>query len=80
MPLVRKTLASLLCASGGLVGLWQGMLAVPTESPSPHLWAALADVMQPVGIGVGIGVALGALVATGVCVSIPWLRPARNRA
>jgi hypothetical protein len=80
MRLFRKTLASLCCASGGLVGLWQGMLSVPTDSPSPHLWTALADVMLPVAIGVGIGVALGALVATGICVSIPWLRPARDRA
>jgi hypothetical protein len=80
MPLVRKSLASLCCATGGLLGLWQGMLAVPTDSPSPHLWTALGDVMVPVGTGVSLGVALGALVATGVCASIPWLRPARDRA
>ena len=80
MPLVRKSLASLCCACGGLAGLWQGMLADPTDSPSPHLWTALADVMLPVGIGVGIGVGLGALVAAAVCATIPWLRPSRSRA
>ena len=80
MSLVRKSLASLCCAAGGLAGLWQGMLAVPTDSPSPHVWTALADVMLPVGTGVALGVALGALVATGICVSVPWLRPARERA
>jgi hypothetical protein len=80
MLLVRKTLVSLCCAAGGLLGMWQGMLAVPTESPSPHVWTALGDVMQPVMAGVAIGVAVGALVATAVCVSIPWLRPSRQRA
>lgn len=79
MLLVRKTLAFLCCAAGGLVGLWQGMLAVPTESPSPHAWTALAAVMQPVAFGVGLGVAAGALVAAAACASIPWLRPVRER-
>ena len=60
--------------------MWQGMLAVPTESPSPHVWTALGEVMQPVMAGVAVGVAAGALVATAVCVSIPWLRPSRERA
>jgi hypothetical protein len=66
------------CTVGGLVGLWQGMLAVPTEAPSPHVWAALGDVMGPVAAGVGIGVAIGALLAMAVCMSVPWLRPGRD--
>ena len=74
---IRAVLHSFCCTAGGLVGLWQGMLAVPTEAPSPHALAALADVMLPVAIGVAIGVAVGGLVATAVCVSVPWLRPTR---
>jgi hypothetical protein len=77
---VRMLLQCVCCVCGGLVGLWQGMLAVPTDAPSPHLWTAFADVMQPVAIGVGLGVAAGALLATAVCVSVPWLRPTRDRA
>lgn len=72
---VRAVLHSACCTAGGLVGLWQGMLAVPTESPSPHVWTALADVMAPVAAGVVIGVGVGGLVAAAVCVSVPWLRP-----
>jgi len=64
---------------GGLIGLWQGMLAAPTDAPSPHVWTAFGDVMQPILIGVGAGVAVGALVATAVCLSVPWLRPSRDR-
>jgi hypothetical protein len=75
---VRALLHSVACTAGGLVGLWQGMLAVPTEQPSSHVRTALTDVMQPVGIGVGLGVALGGVVATAVCVSVPWLRPSRD--
>ena len=77
---LRSVLLSLCSAAGGLVGLWRGMLAAPTESPSPHAWAALADVMQPVLVGVGIGVGTGALVATAICFGVPWLRPTRDRA
>jgi hypothetical protein len=77
---VRGLLHSVGCTAGGLVGLWQGMLAVPTEAPNSHIWTALTDVMQPVGIGVGVGVAVGGLLATAVCVSVPWLRPSRDRA
>lgn len=77
---VRALLNSVGCTAGGLVGLWQGMLAVPTEAPSSHIWTALSDVMQPVVVGVGIGVAAGGLLATAVCVSVPWLRPSRDRA
>ena len=76
---VRAVLLSVCCTAGGLIGLWQGMLAVPTESPSPHAWTALTDVMQPVATGVGLGVVTGALVATAVCMSVPWLRPSRDR-
>ena len=74
---VRAVLHSVCCTAGGLVGLWQGMLAVPTEAPSPHALSALADVMLPVAIGVAAGVTVGGLVATAVCVSVPWLRPSR---
>ncbi len=76
---LRGLLLSLCCAGGGLIGLWQGMLAVPTDAPNPHAWAAFGDVLQPTAIGVGIGVALGALVATAICLSVPWLRPPRDR-
>jgi hypothetical protein len=71
----RAVLHSVCCTAGGLVGLWQGMLAVPTGAPSPHVWTAFADVMAPVAAGVAIGVGVGGLVATAVCVSVPWLRP-----
>jgi hypothetical protein len=77
---VRALLHSVGCTAGGLVGLWQGMLAVPTEAPSSHIWTALTDVMQPVMAGVGLGVAAGGLLAAVVCVSVPWLRPSRDRA
>ena len=77
---VRTVLHSICCTVGGLVGLWQGMLAVPTVAPSTHALTALIDVMQPVTIGVAGGVVLGGLVATAVCVSVPWLRPSRDRA
>ena len=80
MLLVRKWLAAFCCAFGGLLGLWQGMLAVPTGSPDPNALTALADVMQPVGVGVTLGVGIGALLAAGVCAAVPWLRPARERA
>jgi hypothetical protein len=76
---VRLLLHCVCCVCGGLVGLWQGMLAVSTDAPSPHAWTAFADVMQPVAAGVGLGVAGGALLATAVCVSVPWLRPTRDR-
>jgi hypothetical protein len=77
---VRAMLHSVGCTAGGLVGLWRGMLAVPTEAPSSHALTALTDVMQPVGIGVGLGVAVGGMLATAVCMSVPWLRPSRDRA
>jgi hypothetical protein len=77
---LRALLNSVSCTVGGLAGLWQGMLAVSTEAPSPHVWIALTDVMQPVAIGVGIGVAVGGLFATAVCASVPWLRASRDRA
>jgi hypothetical protein len=77
---VRAVLHCACCTAGGILGLWQGMLAVPTEAPSPHVWTAFTDVMQPVTIGVGIGVVVGALLATGVCVAVPWLRPSGERA
>jgi hypothetical protein len=68
---VRRDLSGVLlavcCAAGGLVGLRQGMLAVPTDAVSPHVWTALTDVMQRVAIGVAVGVAIGALVATVLC-------------
>ena len=76
---IRGVLLALFSATGGLVGLWRGMLAAPTETPSPQAWTALADVMQPVLVGVGLGVTAGALVATGVCFGLPWLRPSRDR-
>ena len=76
---IRGVLLSLCSAAGGLVGLWRGMLAAPAESPSPQAWTALAEVMQPVLVGVSIGVAAGALVATAVCFGVPWLRPSRDR-
>ena len=76
---LRGLLVSLCCAVGGLVGLWQGMLAAPTDAPSPHVWTAFADVMQPILVGVSAGVAAGALIATAVCLSVPWLRPSRDR-
>jgi hypothetical protein len=77
---VRSLLHCVCCTAGGLVGLWQGMLAVPTDAPSSHVWTALAEVMQPVMVGVGVGVTAGGLLATAVCVSVPWLRPSRDRA
>ena len=77
---VRALLHCVCCTAGGILGLWQGMLAVPTEAPSPHVWTAFTDVMQPVAIGVGIGVVAGGLLATGVCVAVPWLRPSGDRA
>ena len=77
---VRAVLLSVCCTAGGLVGLWQGMLAVPTETPSDHAWTALAEVMQPVLLGVGLGVAVGGLLATAICLSVPWLRPSRDQA
>jgi hypothetical protein len=76
---LRGFLLSLCCAGGGLIGLWQGMLAVPTDAPDPNAWTAFGDVMQPILIGVGIGVAVGGMVATAVCLSVPWLRPTRDR-
>ena len=76
---VRSLLHYVCCTAGGLVGLWQGMLAVPTEAPSPHVWTAFTEVMQPVMVGVAAGVAAGGLLATAVCVSVPWLRPSRDR-
>jgi len=75
---VRALLLSACCTAGGLTGLWQGMLAGPTEAPSTHAWTALADVMLPVLIGVTSGVAAGGLLATAVCLSVPWLRPSRD--
>ena len=77
---VRALLLGVCCTAGGLTGLWQGMLAVPTDAPSPHVLTAFGDVMQPVGIGVGLGVAAGALLATAVCMCVPWLRPQRDPA
>jgi len=55
------------------------MLAASTDAPSPHVWTAFADVMQPILVGVSAGVAAGALIATAVCLSVPWLRPSRDR-
>ena len=40
---------------------------------------ALAEVMQPVLVGVSIGFAAGAVLATAVCFGVPWLRPTRDR-
>lgn len=77
---VRALLHCVGCTAGGIFGLWQGMLAVPPEAPSPHVWTAFTDVMQPVGIGVGTGVVVGGLLATAVCVAVPWLRPSSDRA
>ena len=76
---VRAFLLSLACAGGGLIGLWQGMLAAPIDTPDPNGWTAFGDVMQPILIGVGTGVAIGALVATALCFAVPWLRPTRDR-
>jgi hypothetical protein len=75
---LRGVLLALCCAGGGLAGLWRGMLAVPTDAVSPHVWTALTEVMQRVGVGVGVGVAIGALVATLFCAAVPWLRPWRG--
>jgi hypothetical protein len=66
-------LLALCCAAGGLLGLWQGMLAAPLGS-SPHLGDALLEVLKPVAIGVAVGVAAGGLAATVVCAMVPWLR------
>jgi hypothetical protein len=76
---VRAVLIGVCCTAGGLAGLWQGMLAVPTGAPSADAWIALADVMRPVMIGVGTGVILGGLCATALCICVPWLRPSRDR-
>ena len=66
---------SLCCAAGGLVGLWQGMLAAPLEPGGPGLGDALAEVLTPIAIHVAAGVTVGGLTATLVCVAVPWLRP-----
>ena len=66
-------LLALGCAAGGLLGLWQGMLAAPLDA-SPHLGDALIKVLEPVAIGVAVGVAAGGLAATIVCAAVPWLR------
>lgn len=55
------------------------MLAAPIDAPDPNAWAAFGDVMQPILVGVAIGVAVGGLFATVVCLSVPWLRPTRDR-
>ena len=75
---LRGVVLALWCAAGGLVGLWQGMLAVPEDAASPHAWTALTEVMQRVAVGVGAGVALGGLLATLLCAAVPWLRPWRG--
>ena len=75
---LRGVLLSLCCAGGGLLGLWRGMLAVPTDPASTHVLEALGDVMQHVAVAVGLGVAVGAAVGTLVCAAIPWLRPWRG--
>jgi hypothetical protein len=59
--------------AGGLLGLWQGMLAAPLDS-SPHLGDALIEVLKPVAVGVAVGVTAGGLAATVVCTMVPWLR------
>jgi hypothetical protein len=72
-------LLALGCAAGGLLGLWQGMLAAPLDA-SPHLGDALLEVLKPVAIGVGVGVAAGGLAATVVCAMVPWLRDEQSLA
>ena len=70
---LRAGLLALGCAAGGLLGLWQGMLAAPLDS-GPHLVGALIEVLKPVAIGVVVGIAAGGAAATVVCAALPWLR------
>jgi hypothetical protein len=72
---LRRFVLQLLCAAGGLAGLWLGFLAAPKDSPSAGLASSLAEVLVPVGWRVGAGVLAGAFLAWTVSIAIPWLRP-----
>jgi hypothetical protein len=72
---IRLLLLRGCCATGGIVGLWHGVLAAPKQTGSAHLVPALAEVLVPVAWRVGTGVLAGALIAWVLCVAIPGLRP-----
>jgi hypothetical protein len=67
------------CAIGGILGLWQGVLAAPKQAGSAHVVPALAEVLGPVAWRVGTGVLAGALIAWLLCAAIPALRAAAIR-
>jgi hypothetical protein len=74
---VGRFVAAVCCTAGGLVGLWQGMLAAPLSPTGAEVFTALAEVLAPVAWRVLVGVLIGVVVSWLLCAVVPGLRAPR---